>query len=359
MLKYALQGLTLICWVQNTLRRQSAEAVAMGAHRSVFYDQIWRDAAAHEGCTFTPLGFDIAEVRRGDRSIRVTLNFSPLDDSVTLRLAGHKPTVYKILADEGVPVPRHIAINCFDLKAARAFLRSSTRPVVVKPASGTGGGAGVTTNITDTWRLMRALAQARSFGGVALIEEQIEGNNYRLLYLDGEMIDAVERKPPSITGDGTSSIGTLVRRENALRVKTGPSLAQALLHIDVDMRHSLEAQGKSLRTVPAKGEIVRVKTVINGNRAEENEPAFAQICESTVAMGRRVVERLGIRLAGVDIITSNPGIDLANSGGVVIDVNTTPGHYYHYLKKGHEFQVAIAILRAALGETYEAKAASR
>lgn len=359
MLKYALQGLTLFSWVLNTLGRQSAEAKAMSEHRRAFYEQAWREAATHEECTYTPLGFDIAEIRRGDRSIRVCLNFSPMDDSVTLRLAGHKPTVYDILAADGVPVPKHIAIDSFDLKAAKAFLQNATRPVVVKPASGTGGGAGVTTNITDTWRLIRALAQARAFGPTALIEEQIEGNNYRLLYLDGELLDAVERKPPSITGDGTSSIGTLVRRENALRVKTGPSLAQALLPIDVDMRHSLEAQGKSLRTVPAKGEIVRVKTVINGNRAEENVPALSQISESTVAMGRRIVEKLGIRLAGVDIITSNPGIDLAKSGGVVIDVNTTPGHYYHYMKKGHEFKAAVAILHATLGETYEAKAASR
>ena len=359
MLKVVLQGLTLFSWVLNTLSRQSAESRAMSEHRRAFYDRIWRDAAAHEGCTYTPLGFDIAEIRRGKRSIRVSLNFSPMDDSVTLRLAGHKPTVYDILAADGVPVPRHIAIGAFDLTAAKEFLRTSTRPVVVKPASGTGGGAGVTTNITDTWRLMRALAQARAFGPTALVEEQIEGNNYRLLYLDNELIDAVERKPPSITGDGTSSIGTLVRRENALRVKTGPSLAQALLPIDVDMRHSLVAQGKSLRTVPAKGEIVRVKTVINGNRAEENVPALSQISEPLAAMGRRIVEKLGIRLAGIDIITTNPGIDLAKSGGVVIDVNTTPGHYYHYMKKGHEFKAAVAILHAALSESYEAKAASR
>jgi cyanophycin synthetase len=359
MLKHVLEGLTLFFWVQNTLRKQSAEARAMSEHRRAFYEQAWRDAASHAGCTFTPLGFDIAEVRQGDRSVRVCQNYSPLDDSVTLRLAGHKPTIYDLLAAEDIPVPRHIAIDSFNLKAAKAFLRDATKPVVVKPAFGTGGGAGVTTNIADTWHLMRALAHSRAFGSGAVVEEQIEGNNYRLFYLDGELLDCIERKPPSVTGDGTSQIRTLVRRENALRVKTGPSLAQALLPIDADMRHSLAAQGKSLSTVPAKGEAVRVKTVINGNRAEENVAAMSQISESIATMGRRIVERLGIRLGGVDIITSNPGIDLGKSGGAVIDVNTTPGYYYHYLKKGGEFPAAQAVLRAALGETHEVKAASR
>jgi cyanophycin synthetase len=352
-----LEGLSLAYRAKNVLQVRSAGATAMAHHRRTFYEQAWRDAAADLGCTIAPLAADIFQVDNGARSIRVCLNYSPLDDSVTLRLAGHKPAVYKLLAADGVPVPRHIVVDRQGYAAAAAFLRSAAKPIVVKPAYGTGAGAGVTTNVAGTWQLLNAMAWSLVFCPEIIIEEQIAGENYRLLYLDGALIDCIVRKPPKVIGDGTASIRQLVRRENQLRARTGLSLAQALLPVDLDMRNSLAAQGKSLSTIPAKGEVILVKTVINGNRAEENESVSVPPSPLTVAMGRRVVERLGVRLAGVDIITPDLGTDIVAAGGAMVDVNTTPGHYYHAMKKGQPFSAARAVLRAALGKVHERKVA--
>src|SRR3970040_387275 len=100
-----------------------------------------------------------------------------------------------------------------------------------------------------------------------------------------------------------SSVG---RRENALRVKVGMTAAQATLRADLDMKNTLATLGKSLSTVAGKGEVIRVKNVINSNRADDNEAASSVVCKSVVDVGRQVVELLGVRLAGVDIITPDP-----------------------------------------------------
>jgi D-alanine-D-alanine ligase-like ATP-grasp enzyme len=46
----------------------------------------------------------------------------------------------------------------------------------------------------------------------------------------------------------------------------------------------------------------------------------------------------------VDVLTTDPGVPLARSGGVVLEVNTTPGYYYHYHRRGPEAPVATMIL---------------
>jgi len=358
MISLALDSLTLFYRVYSALQNRSITSAALANHRRAFYEKAWRDAAAQLGCSITALGSDIFEIQRGQRKVRVCLNYSPLDDSVTLRLAGRKPTVYRMLAEAGIPVPKHIAINALDLGAAKRFLQAADTPIVVKPAYGTGAGAGVTTNITSSLQLARAMAWSRAFCPETVVEEQIAGENYRLLYLDGKLIDCIVRRAPILTGDGTASIRELLRRENALRVKVGMTVAQATLRADLDMKNTLATMGKSLSTVPGKGEAVRVKNVINSNRADDNEAAMSLVCESVIDTGRQVVERLNVRLAGVDIITPDPGIGLAEAGGAIVDVNTTPGFYYHYLKKGGEFPAAAVVLQTALGDVDEVRAAS-
>ncbi len=358
MVRKALQLLSLYYRACSALQNRGATAAAMANHRRTFYEKAWREAAAHVGCTTRALGADIFEVRCGQRIIRVCLNYSPLDDSVTLRLAGQKPIVYNLLTEAGLPVPKHIAVDGLDLAAAKRFLAAANTPIVVKPAYGTGAGTGVTTNITSVGQLVRAMAWSKGFCPRAVVEEQIAGENYRLLYLDGKLIDCIIRRAPTLTGDGVASIRALVRRENNRRVQIGMTVAQATLRADLDMRNTLATLGKSLFTVPGKGEVVLVKNVINSNRADDNEAASSIVCQAVVDAGRQVVELLGTRLAGVDIITPDPSISLSESRGVVVDVNTTPGFYYHYLKKGGEFPAAVAVLKSALGDGAEVRAAS-
>ena len=64
--------------------------------------------------------------------------------------------------------------------------------------------------------------------------------------------------------------------------------------------------------------------------------------------GAQAAAVIGARLAGVDIITPDPSISLDKSGGVVLEVNTTPGYYYHYHRRGGPVPVACAILECLL-----------
>jgi cyanophycin synthetase len=64
-----------------------------------------------------------------------------------------------------------------------------------------------------------------------------------------------------------------------------------------------------------------------------------------VTLGRRTLEALDLRLAGIDIITPDLTLPLDVAGGAVVDVNPCPGFYYHYCKKDGCLPVASHLLR--------------
>ena len=221
-------------------------------------------------------------------------------------------------------MPRYTLCAADDLETAWAFVDSLGRPCVVKPAQASGA-LGVTTAISARFDLARAMAYGGAFGRELLVEELVEGGVYRLLYFDGELLDAVLRMPPTVQGDGSANVEQLVSAENRRRLAGGIEACQSLVKIDQELRHTLRQRGYTLRSVPPAGEEVRLKNAVNDNRREDNVSAAEALCGEVVETGAAAAAALGVRLAGVDVITGDPGVPLTEAGGVVIEVNHAPG----------------------------------
>lgn len=330
------------------LRYKDPRRRAAGRHLASFYEKAWREAAARRGATYEALGAGIGEIDLDGRRTRVMENYSAIDDPVTLAVASDKPLTYRILAKQHLTIPRFDVFSLKDMGRAVSFMEGCRRECVVKPSSGTGGGRGITTGIRSRWHLARAAAAAAVYGDDLLIEEQIEGENYRLLYLDGVLLDAFARRAPYVIADGRSTISRLVQLANGARLQHGAGLSQGLLTIDLDMRRTLEKQHLSLHSVPAEGTVVTLKTVINENCGSDNASATHLLCDSIIQDGSRAARALGVRLAGVDILTPDPSVPLAESGGAILEVNTPPNYYFHYHKRDGAFPVAVHVLERLL-----------
>jgi cyanophycin synthetase len=314
-----------------------------------FYGELWRTAAARLGAEIRELPGGFLEVRHGERVTRVKQWWVMLDDPVTLSLAGNKVAVHALLMDEGLPVPAHLTYTLDQIGRAWDFLRSQGTPCVVKPMSDTGGGHGVTTGVETSWQLAQASALAATLGHELLIERQVEGDNYRLLYLDGVLIDALRRSGPTVIGDGWSSIGQLIRRENEERAGRSCAVLGPLT-IDLDCLSTLRRAGLSLRSVPAAGQVVTVKLATNEGSERDIQTVLGQIGPSLARQGARAAAIVGARLAGVDVITKDVTLPL-EAPGAIIEVNTTPGLKFHYMVRNQEqrVEVAVLIIRYLLG----------
>lgn len=321
-------------------RKASRQA---GGQRSEFYAMVWERAAADVGANVRHLD-GMLEIRHGAALIRIRGNITSLDDPVTVAVASDKALGYDLLSECGLPLPSHCPCARDDTATAWRFVAAQARPCVVKPARGTGAGMGVTTGVTTKTGLFRAMAHAGGFAREILIEQQVEGDNYRLLYLDGRLLDAVRRVPPAVRGDGKSTVRELIVAENQDRLRHGTEASQSLLTIDWDLRHTLGQRGYSLRSVPSRDEVVRLKTVVNDNRRRDNLRVTDRVCASLVEAGATAAAALGVRFAGVDVITRDITVPLGESGGVIIEVNATPGLYHHHTTDGGAVSVARDIL---------------
>ena len=342
----------LLSWVdriKGSLNGRHVKGRTAEKNLGAFYAYVWREAAAQLGAGIESLGHDVFEIRLGDASTRVLQNFTGIDDLATHCVVRAKPVINRLLAGAGLPTPRFADFDVHDLRPAVTFLDSTDKECVVKPASGTGGGLGVTTGVRSRWQLARAAFTAGTFGGDVLIEEQVHGDNYRLLYLDGQLVDAVIRKAPSVVGDGKRNLAQLVEEVNAQRLKQKQFIAHGLLTVDMDMKYTLAKQGLSMRSVPAPARVVYLKTVINQNSGADNETVTPLLCASIVADGAQAAAVAGVRLAGVDVITVDPSLPLRATGGVLLEVNSPPGYFWHYHKRDGAFPLAVHVLKHLLG----------
>lgn len=312
---------------RHRLRGRHARVAA--AHGAVV-EAMWRQAATALGADVRRLSPWLLEVSRAGVQVRIRDQMTtPLTDRVSHRVARDKPLAYGLMQAAGVPVPEHCTISAGDVRAAREFLERLGPPLVVKPASG-GGGAGVIGNIHRLSELRVALADAGRYHSTVLVERHVAGDCYRLLVLDGEVLDVLRRRPPKLVGDGVSTVEQLLFREAERRITAGGAPAgYPLLEVDVDLLIALARSGVGLRTRLPLGVGVTVKSASNVAAAEQIEPLGESSVPGIVEPARRAAAALGVRLAGVDVVTQDPACPLA-AAGCVLEVNPVPGLLQHY-----------------------------
>jgi D-alanine-D-alanine ligase-like ATP-grasp enzyme len=341
-------GLLLGVGARPYVRRLRADGVASGAPpgRSGLYRRFWEEAASAVGAEVDDLSGGLLRLRRDGSSVLVWESTMPLDNPLVMRIADDKPAAHRRLRAAGVPVADQILCDQADLLKARAFLRENGS-VVVKPAA-SGGGRGVTCGVQTQGELVSAFAFALRHGDRVLVERFALGQEHRLLVLDGQVVGALRRRPPSLLGDGRRNIGQLVAAENARRRAEPAAAGLYPLRLDLDLAFTLRRAGLSMQSVPAAGEQVIVKTAVNENGPQDNEALSPVGPLADVAVA--AASALGAELAAVEIITPDPTRPLDEVGGTVVEVNTTPGLHYHYGPVGldHCRPVAAAILEHLL-----------
>jgi cyanophycin synthetase len=330
-----LEALRVVYSIRQRLAREVDEEAIDGD----FWREMWGEAAAELGAELCNLGEGFFEIQRGARRTRVRRGRAMIDDPVTLQLAGNKPVVHRLLTAAHLPVPEFVGFSLGELGAAQRFVREMDGPCVVKPARNTGGGRGVTTHVETPREIRRAALQASLFCRSLVIERQVPGDVYRLLYLDGQLLDAVRRRPPYVVGDGRSSVRRLIELENHRRLQRG----MRGISIGVDCRAALDRVGSSLRSVPAPGRKLVITGISNAGSEIDSESVLDLVGKDLREEGARAAGVLGVAFAGVDVITRDPGVSLHENGGCINEVNTTPGFKWHYHVRDPERRVRVAI----------------
>jgi len=160
----------------------------------------------------------------------------------------------------------------------------------------------------------------------------------------------IKHVPPRLSGDGSSTVERLIAKENERRLAAEGAAGLSLLDVGLDTIFTLERQGLRLGDVVPSGREIAVQTVTNDNRIEDTTTVREPLAPELVEASRRAATAVGLRLAGVDVITPDASQPLERSGGVVAEVNGTPGihHHYHVADGAQATRVAVPILERVL-----------
>lgn len=322
-------------WLRNKRRVLSFQAGMarrrLRGVRSEFYRNLWRDAAAAVGASVQERPNGLLQISSAGQATFVSQSDLMLDSELMLRMMANKALTYEFMTGHGVRLPAHLKFTLHTLDDAKAFLNTQTGPIVVKPADGTGGGRGVITGIETEAALVSAARHASGFNTTLLAEEQLTGASFRLLYINGEFLDAVRRDSPVVIGDGKSTISELVKRENKARESLGNITALSPLLLDQEARNTLAAQARDAKYVPSESENVQVKLAVNENGAAQNHVVREQVNVEIIETGAKLVRTFGVKFAGLDVTADDISVPVSNERVIFNEINVNPGIHHHYL----------------------------
>ncbi len=297
----------------------------------------------------------VVQLRKDDQVYNLVNCGTDLDGWGSMHIAADKVYCYSVLKKLSIPVPRHAVLHRGDYKGALLFQKQINSPIVIKPARGTADTTGVFVKPQGFMELFFAVNFAGSFGKEILVEEFIEGLNYRLLFCKGKFLAASLRMPASLTGDGLKTVKELISGANRNRRKVGdipaydpisrPMLYQ--ISITKQLEQSIRERGLQLNSVPLKGAVIQLHDVCHWLFGGEYHDVTDEISPVLVDKCQKAVHALGIKLAGVDVISRDIR-ETAQGNYVVNEVNTTPAMLIHYEVQNQDKMrpVVNSILRA-------------
>ncbi len=215
-----------------------------------------------------------------------------------------------------------------DARAASAYAAKIGYPVIVKPNHLSQGELVV--KCWNAQEVAKTAAMILQKDSVMLVQKFIEGRDYRVVVLDGEVISAYERIALSVTGDGTKTIARLLRELERSFARDGRDTILDLE--DFRFRWKLKNLKLRLASVPKKGEKIFLLDNANLSTGGISIDVTDHIHADYRALVCNAARDMELRLAGVDILTSDLSKPL-DPHHVILEINAAPG-LDHYASSG-------------------------
>ncbi|SHK94822.1 cyanophycin synthetase [Hymenobacter psychrotolerans] len=244
-----------------------------------------------------------------------------------VEVAGNKNRTKAMLKDAGVPVPNGTTVYSED--GLRDAIEELGFPIVTKPLDGNHG-KGATIRIMNWEDAVEGLHAAQKYSRAVIVEQFIEGDDYRMLVVSGKLIAAAKRTPAAVTGNGTSTIQQLIDKVNEdPRRGVGHEKVLTSIKADQHTQDLLQKQGLTLESVLPAGQELYLKSTANISTGGTATDVTDLVHPYNVLMAERVAGIVGLDICGIDLLTSDIAIPLNETRGAVIEVNAAPGFRMH------------------------------
>lgn len=254
-----------------------------------------------------------------DKIIRFIRNMPAQTTLRARRIANNKEKTKIYLNKQGVQTPRGKLIKCDDIDGALLWF-SQLRPkkAVVKPTSESNG-RGVTSSITSSEELLRALERAGS--KQVILEQHIDGSEHRLLVIGGKLTAAIRWLPAFVIGDGKLTIEQLVKVKNSVR-SCNPYLRNKPISLSDNVLKHIRELGLTKDSVVPKGYRVELQTNSCTGDGEDTEDITKEVHPDFVSIAENCWHALpDIVFCGVDLIVEDISKPASEQDYAVLEMN--------------------------------------
>lgn len=242
---------------------------------------------------------------------------------------------------------------------ARRFAKEHGFPLCVKPNVG-GFSRGSHFPINNMRELDKAAFGVKAWWPTSVVEQYLDGANYRVLATADELVSVIRRYAPFVDGDGEHSLRDLIDAENATRktLKLYPTMHP--IGKEQQTIDHLAGRGLTLDSIPAPGERVTLfhrVALAPGGIVETIDRRTIPAVNRELFL--RVVDAFDARLFGIDVIFEQGiEIDYREQRCIFLEVNSRPYTRMHaYPRYGkaddlHAFHDEMDALPVADSDTF-------
>jgi cyanophycin synthetase len=269
----------------------------------------------------------LVQLGHGKYQQRIQATVTGRTPHIAVELASDKEETNKILGSLGLPVPRQELVQT-ETGAVRAARRIGF-PVVTKPYNGNHG-RGISIRLTSDEEVIAGFNKAKEISRSVIVETYLEGDDHRLLVVNGELVAATRRTPGHVVGDGVHTIRQLVEIVNQdPRRGVGHEKVLTRIELDAQAEMMMARAGVDADTVPEQDRVIYLRSTANLSTGGTATDVTDIIHPDNRDMAVRAIRAIGLDVGGVDFLSTNIAESYRNIGGGICEVNAAPGFRMH------------------------------
>lgn len=284
------------------------------------------------------------QLERGDKQelIRQATK-TRLDHYVNVEMMGNKAVTNLFLAEKGIRVPKG---KSFTDKEEALHYALGLSFVVIKPVSTNFGvGIHIFKEKAEKEVLLHAIEDAFRYDQKILVEEFVEGKEYRFLVINNQVEGVLERVPANVIGDGIHTIAQLIDQKNEDPLR-GVGYKTPLEKIKVDdiLLETLKEKNLTIKSIPEKGKTIFLRKNSNISTGGDSLDKTEEVHPFYKELAIQAVKAMGVQICGVDIISND--FSKETKDYAILELNYNPAihiHCYPYI--GKERNIAKIILK--------------